>query len=599
MAAPAIVSPVELPATPFRGIHPFRYVDRNIFFARRLETEKLVRIVTLYRGVLLYGASGSGKSSLINAGLIRAADKEGFSAERLRVQPRSGEEIIVERIPRTHDGKPPYLPSLFSTDDDDRARVVLSTVAFKRRLESLKSKPGRLPLLIFDQFEEFVTLFEETPNQELDKSAVQNTILELLVDLLRDHKLPIKLVFAFKEDHFARLNKLFVLCPNLTDQYLRLTPPRTEALEEIIHGPFDKFPARYGTKFSPALSSKLASTFKEHSKDGTIVLSDVQLACLELWNSDDPEALFQELGVEGLLDRYLTGAINGLPKNLQDPALALLSNMITDSGAPNVLAQEDLISLVMYREKIPEEKAKAALDALVDGTKLVQREQRRNTLFYQLVSESLLPRIHEQKAARASHYEHRKKVISWAVCAFLFLFSVAVALTAWYVNKKRTEAAIAKAFVVEANQKTEAAEKRAGEAEAQSIAANEARVQADAHKAQAERDKAQLDADLTKLTADYDSLKKDRNLLKDNSLKQIDDLRYNLAVERFKNQGGLKQLSTLDSELVRFKSEIIENIGNARSTITRKEAEERMARLEAQIKKLKEILSKNNLPFDF
>ena len=142
-----------LPATPFRGIESFRYVDRLIFFAREEETRKLVRYVAVYRGVLFYGDSGAGKSSLINAGFIPETLEEGFAPERLRVQPRRGEEIIVERISTMPDGKPPYLPSFFS-DKDDASRVVLSTSAFKERLEKLKGVPGeRRPLLIFDQFE--------------------------------------------------------------------------------------------------------------------------------------------------------------------------------------------------------------------------------------------------------------------------------------------------------------------------------------------------------------------------------------------------------------------------------------------------------------
>ena len=47
---------------------------------------------------MLYGDSGAGKSSLINAGLLPEATRLGFHPERLRVQPRSGEELVIERI---------------------------------------------------------------------------------------------------------------------------------------------------------------------------------------------------------------------------------------------------------------------------------------------------------------------------------------------------------------------------------------------------------------------------------------------------------------------------------------------------------------------
>jgi putative ribosome biogenesis GTPase RsgA len=53
---------------------------------------------------MLYGDSGSGKSSLINAGLVPEAIRLGFTPERLRVQPRSSEEIVGERIAGADDG---------------------------------------------------------------------------------------------------------------------------------------------------------------------------------------------------------------------------------------------------------------------------------------------------------------------------------------------------------------------------------------------------------------------------------------------------------------------------------------------------------------
>ena len=93
-----------LPETPYRGIEAFRYVDQPIFFAREEETRKLLRYVAVYRGVLFYGDSGSGKSSLINAGFIPAILEEGFTPDRLRVQPHPCKEITVERISVSPDG---------------------------------------------------------------------------------------------------------------------------------------------------------------------------------------------------------------------------------------------------------------------------------------------------------------------------------------------------------------------------------------------------------------------------------------------------------------------------------------------------------------
>ncbi len=88
----------SLPESPYRGIESFRYVDQPIFFARDEETHRLLRYVSVYRGVLFFGESGCGKSSLVNAGFIPEIIAEGFTPDRLRVQPKPGEEIVVERI---------------------------------------------------------------------------------------------------------------------------------------------------------------------------------------------------------------------------------------------------------------------------------------------------------------------------------------------------------------------------------------------------------------------------------------------------------------------------------------------------------------------
>ena len=89
--------PVTVPSAPYRGIREFRFVDSAIFFARTVETERLLRLVTVYRGVMLYMESGSGKSSLVNAGVLPLAVDQGLSPERVRVQPREEEELVVER----------------------------------------------------------------------------------------------------------------------------------------------------------------------------------------------------------------------------------------------------------------------------------------------------------------------------------------------------------------------------------------------------------------------------------------------------------------------------------------------------------------------
>ena len=447
----------ELPLVPYRGIEPFRFIDQPIFCAREAEVRKLVRSTTIYRGVLLYGASGSGKSSLINAGLIPQLVEDGFLCERIRVQPRRGEEMILERIPLTHDGRPPYLPSFFEETKEElgavgsflgklapsvfgegeaEARIVLSVTGFLARLR--ENARDRSVLLIFDQFEEFVTLFEEVPQvQSLQEAKeIQAKILDALVKLLRNQSLPVKLLFAFREDYLARLSALFRQCPDLTDQYLRLTSPDKRALLDIVRGPFRSAKARehFGREMSEEVVHALAAEIEKRDDSDMLNLSEVEIVCDRLWHSDDPAQLLQKRGVQGLLEDYLSDELVRL-KALRDPAVALLGRMVTSAGTRNVISEANLLEQVHKEEKLPEETLKTALSALETDTRLVQRERRNRVYFYEIVSEFLVPWIFRQKELREAAREKRVfRRRAFAVAAVLSLLSVA----AWYWQVNRT-----------------------------------------------------------------------------------------------------------------------------------------------------------------
>src|SRR5262249_30917003 len=123
------------PSLPYRGIQPYRYSDHGIFFARDEEANDLLRLVVVYRAVMLYGESGSGKSSLVNAALMDAAQAKGFQPERVRVQPTEDQEFVVERI-AVDDAATSFLPSVFAGVNDTEQHTVLSADVFVERLRA-------------------------------------------------------------------------------------------------------------------------------------------------------------------------------------------------------------------------------------------------------------------------------------------------------------------------------------------------------------------------------------------------------------------------------------------------------------------------------
>jgi serine/threonine protein kinase len=82
-AVPELASPEESPTTPppspYRGLSAFREEDAAYFFGREAFTEQLLTAVPEQALVAVIGPSGSGKSSVVFAGLV-AQLRQGWSS---------------------------------------------------------------------------------------------------------------------------------------------------------------------------------------------------------------------------------------------------------------------------------------------------------------------------------------------------------------------------------------------------------------------------------------------------------------------------------------------------------------------------------------
>lgn len=404
-----------LPEIPYRGIESFRFVDQRVFCAREEETWDLLSSILINRGVLLYGDSGSGKSSLINAGLIPAAIKEKLYAHRLRVQPRRGREIKVERISIETAEGPPYLPCdlVDPTATDDHAQSFeISLDDFYAQLDGLRGRSvdEARPLLIFDQFEEFITLFEEAVGQSKEAPVLQENILNVLTSILQDEDLPVKVLFVFREEYLAKLNILFKSAPELLDQYVRLLPPRVDEAEQIILAPFvdAELKQKFATKPNhvrelEGLAKRIATQIQQRSENGFINLTELQIVCRKLWESREPAKYFQshDSDIQKVLEGYWVDALNKLG-DLYEPSIALLGHMVTSTNTRNIVSEPDL--KFFEKDNFSEDQIDRALNALVES-KLVRREPRHKIYFYEIVSEFLVPWIREKKTARLAQIE--------------------------------------------------------------------------------------------------------------------------------------------------------------------------------------------------
>ena len=419
------INPDDLPPPkePYRGILPFRLLDWRIFLERDEEAERLGNLVSMYSGVLLYGQSGAGKSSLVNAGLIPHALRQGRAPERIRVFPKRGHELLVERIQLEEDEGgsekrlPRYLPSRFTSSDDDE-HVALSCEQFLEALHG-SSKPDSdlgVPLLIFDQFEELVTLFEESPNDKErfeEAREARSSIDRMLCELLLNDPIPFKIVFAFRDDYLARLAPLFSRIPNLMDQGVRLASLPVSVVKEIVRGPFVRspdgdrgLPGHFGDELSVELADKIAAGIQASKPSGLLNLSELQTLCLALWRqperreellrADKPATVLQQI-----IESTAVAALKTLRPWDRVRALALLANLVTQEGTRNVVSEENLISETRRNPLMwvfPRGWRKL-LNDLPQKTGLLRRSISSGTTYYELASEFLISWIQKRQRA--------------------------------------------------------------------------------------------------------------------------------------------------------------------------------------------------------
>ncbi|MEQ8763222.1 MAG: toll/interleukin-1 receptor domain-containing protein [Planctomycetota bacterium] len=191
---------------PFVGLSAFNQEDAPIFFGRREEAQRLVDQARSGDLVIVVGDSGSGKSSLVQAGLIPAYREGGLSEQsgrRLKsesrhvLQMRPADDPFEQLVEATHiasEGlqiQPEILRSAWS---GIRARSSASVCDSLR----MTSPAGAEILLVIDQFEELWTLCS---------MAYRQDFLRFLLSWMRRSDPARRLVATMRSDYFHLLSE--------------------------------------------------------------------------------------------------------------------------------------------------------------------------------------------------------------------------------------------------------------------------------------------------------------------------------------------------------------------------------------------------------
>lgn len=261
-----------LPAAPYPGLRPFRQNEARLFCGRSSNRMELLDRLEDHRFLAVIGASGSGKSSLVMAGLL----PDIADGLLLTVNPEACRTIYFKP------GRNPFralakgMGDAFDAGDHDREVEELlrhggSTMGFHKAVELLHSRHGNLPtaadsslLVVADQFEEifrFASLNrEEVESADFMKNRNGIPVLDTVhneaqafVDLLLSACVPkewnVHVVMTMRSD-FLHCCEAFDRLPETISKHQYLVPrPKRDQLADSISTPATHF----GARFQPGL----------------------------------------------------------------------------------------------------------------------------------------------------------------------------------------------------------------------------------------------------------------------------------------------------------------------------------------------------------
>lgn len=480
---------------PWPGLLAFREADQNFFAGRRAETESLFRIVMRERLTVLFGLSGLGKSSILQAGLFPLLRREGIFPIYIRLDFSAPNPDLIGQVTAAI--------ARASADADieaPAARLDDSLWEYLHRTDNdfwtRRNRPV-LPLLVFDQFEEIFTLgrggqrlpatealidqladiAEGRPPARLKAAVDANPEAAKAFSFTRHDY---KILLSIREDFLPELEMLRPRAPSIALNRFRLQRMNGEAALEAV-------------SLSPHLVSRDVAErivrFVAAAAEGSepLLALEVEPALLSVICRELNERR-KTAGESRITSAVLEGSHEQVLTEFYERSMADL--------APSVrsFVEDDLLTPSGYRDSVALENAlsrtgvtRDAVDALV-ARRLVRREDRggveRLELTHDLLCGVVRASRDRRQLAEAAEGERRKarialeeareretqernrrdlRRIKTAAAVFLLMTLAAVGAAAWALQL-RSAAERSRKEAETASQKATVEQKRAEDA---------------------------------------------------------------------------------------------------------------------------------------
>lgn len=218
---------------PYVGLFPFGANDENRFFGRGKETRQLLTMIQDKQLTLLFGSSGTGKTSLIHAKLLPELARLYYHPIYLRINFASEDPLEATRRHMIKELRSwePDLPD-FNPGQTLTEYAALVSV-FKGLIK---------PVLFFDQFEELFSLGYQNKREIIEAFMIELGDLiemrlpgELRTSSSLENLVRFKVVLSMRQDRVAFIEDYKVQIPSLLQNRFRLKRFLAgQALEAVV-----------------------------------------------------------------------------------------------------------------------------------------------------------------------------------------------------------------------------------------------------------------------------------------------------------------------------------------------------------------------------
>lgn len=216
--------------SPYKGLESFDVEDAHLFFGREQLTARLLSRLQNTRLLVVVGASGSGKSSLVRAGLVPAlkSPARSLSADHLSVKEDWNWQVGI-MTPTAHPLQ--ALSGLLGQGHNFPGELAGDAYTLDKTLRKrMANLGGERFLLVIDQFEEIFTLCQDERERE---AFLKN----LLAAGQADSDGPAAVIIVLRADFYAQCGGYPSLRLALSSQQEYIGPMTTEELRSAIERP--------------------------------------------------------------------------------------------------------------------------------------------------------------------------------------------------------------------------------------------------------------------------------------------------------------------------------------------------------------------------